>query len=94
MVSFSPSVPKRTSWWATRPAIRTECTRTPGHLSTRGTRALLAWWHPASVPSQRLRRKARSTLIATCERAMEIQAWLVLGVVDGTQAHYRGICTR
>jgi len=30
----------------------------------------------------------------TWRRAMEIQARLILGVIDGTQPHYRGICTR
>lgn len=30
----------------------------------------------------------------TWRRAMEVQARLVLGVIDGTQSRYRGVCTR
>src|SRR5699024_1731159 len=35
MVSVSPSVPSRTSWWATSPARRIECTRTPSTSAPR-----------------------------------------------------------
>lgn len=63
----------------------------PVRLRDRGRRALMA-----AYESRVLTKFTHPTFgyEVTWRRAMEVQARLVLGVIDGTQAHYRGIRVR
>ncbi len=56
-----------------------------------GRRALIAAYERRVT---RLFRHPTFNYEVTWRRAMEIQARLVLGVIDGTQPRYRGVCTR
>ena len=78
MVRVSPAAPSSTSWWATRPRRRTECTRTP---STSAPRAPSAASRPSRPASARCRprggrpRPARRCAARCREGASALSGW-------------------
>ena len=79
MVSVSPSVPNTTSWWATSPAIRSECTCTPSTLAPRAPSSDCV---VASGPGPS-RRAARAAAMSSAVRtAVPLGASILFGVVQ------------
>jgi hypothetical protein len=92
MVSVSPAVPSSTSWWATSPGSRTECTRTPSTLAPRapGSSSVVASGSGPAPASARAAAINEAVRAAVPDGASTLPAWC--SSITSTESKNRAAC--